>query len=332
VTAAGEPFGESSGVRVLRCPLVTPPASGDVARRVRNVSFAMASAPALLAEAVSFNPDIVGALTPSAAAASSAIAAARFASVPAWLHLEEGGEPLGIETMFQLVSCAAFDAEARLEARGVTVEAGLPLPAWVDTFAILPADEPSALRDALVRADEILALYVGECDEAAARILIEAARLVPPHGAIRFIAAGTGPGLMSLIQATSDLPQLAVLSLPPPGALGAVLACADIHLLPEGFGKPDPRIAGKFAALLASGRPVVACGAGSALPAPVQDAVTSVRSSGEDMALAIIALAADAAQRARRGLAARFAAESYFAKERAFRTLERRLERLTGHG
>jgi colanic acid biosynthesis glycosyl transferase WcaI len=334
VTAGGGRCEDAAGVRVLRCPLVAPAAPGAMARRMRHVSFAMASAPALLAEAVSFRPDIVGSLTPSAAAASSALAAARFARVPAWLHLEEGAEPLGIEALFEFVSLAAFDADAMLEARGVAPEAGLPLPAWADTFAILPSDEASDLRGQLARADEILALYVGHCDEATAHILIDAARTVPPRGAIRFIAAGAGPGLVPLIEATSDLPQLAVLSLPPPDALGELLACADIHLLPEGVARHDPRIGGKLGALLASGRPIVAGSSGAsaparALPAPVADAIVTVPAAGEDMAMAVIALAADERQRVRRGLAARFAAESYFAKERVFRALEKSLESLS---
>ncbi len=328
VTAGADPNEDTGGVRVLRCPLVAPATSGAVARRVRNVSFAMASAPALLAEAVSFRPDIVGSLTPSAAAASSALAAARLAGVPAWLHLEEGAEPLGIEALFRFVSLAAFDADAILEARGVGAEAGLALPAWTDTFAILPSDEASALREQLARADEIVVLYVGQCDAAMAQLLIEAARTVPPRGAIRFVVACAGPGVVPLIAATSDLPQLAVLSLPAPDGFGELLACADIHLLPEGVAQPDPRIKGKLGALLASGRPIVAGASGASLPAPIAAAIVTARAAGEDMALAVIALAADAGQRLRRGLAARFAAEAYFAKERAFRTLERSLESL----
>jgi len=332
VTAGAGPGEEMAGVRVLRCPLVAPARSGKVARRMRNVSFAVASAPALLAEAVSFRPDIVGALTPSAAAASSALAAARFARVPAWLHLEEGADPLGIEQLFELVSLAAFDADALLETRGVGSEASLALPPWTDTFAILPSDEASALREQLAHADEILALYVGHCDDAIARTLIEAARTVPPRGAIRFVAACDGPGVIPLIGATSSLPQLAVLSLPPAAALGELLACADIHLLPEGLARPDPSIKAKLGALLASGRPIVAGVNGIALPAPIAEAIAGTGPAGEDMAMAVIALAADEDRRRRRGLAARFAAEAYFAKERAFRALEKSLEGLLARG
>ena len=330
--AGGASFEDEEGLRVLRCPLVTPAASGAVARRVRHVSFAVASAPALLAEALSYRPDIVGALTPSAAAASAVLAAARFAGIPAWLHLEEGASPLGIEALFAFVSLAAFDAEAMLCERGVAHEAGLPLPAWIDTRAILPSDEPSALREEFAREDEIVVLHAGTCDERTARILIEAARTVPPHGAIRFVAASAGPGLPSLVAAAAALPQLAVPSLPLQCALGEVLACADIHLMPEGVARPDPRIRGKLGALLASGRPIVACASGAELPAPVAEAVVTTNGAGEDMAMAVVALAADDAQRRRRGLAARVAAEAYFAKERAFRTLERSLEGLASRG
>ena len=327
-----EPRAEPGAARIVRCLLVAPSASGAVATRVRHVSFAMASAPALIGEAAAVRPDIVGSLTPSAAAASSALAAARFARAPAWLHLEEDAEPLGIEAMFAFVSLAALDAEAMLDARGVASEASLSLPAWTDTFAIAPAAEPSALRQALAHDDEIVALYVGDCSERAARILLEAARTVPPHGAIRFIAACAGTGLAALVAAAPDLPQLAVLSLPPPEWLGELLPCADIHLLPEGVSRPDPRIRGKLGALLASGRPVVACGRTARLAAPIEEAIATVEGAGEDMALAVVALAADEDSRRRRGRAARVAAEAYFAQERAFRTLEKRLEALASRG
>lgn len=316
-------------VRVLRCALVARAAPGPFARRVRNVTFAMASARPLLGEAVSFRPDIVGALTPSASAASSALAAARYAGVPAWLHLEEGAEPLGIETGFSLVSLADIGAEALLEARGIGPEAGLALAPWIDTFAIVPREEPSPLRDALARADEIVALYVGECSEATARLLIAAARLVPPRGAIRFIAACAGAGLGLLMEAAHTSPRLAILSLPRGAALAPLLAAADIHLLPEGVSAADPLVPAKLGALLASGRPIVAVPSRCAVP--IGEAVTAAHASGEGFAMAVVALAGDVAGRRRRGLAARAVAEAYFAKERVFRLIERRLEALAAH-
>jgi colanic acid biosynthesis glycosyl transferase WcaI len=317
--------GAGGAVRVLRC--VAPnERTGGFTRAVRHVAFAVASAPTLLSEAAWFRPDLVGALTPSASVASAALAAASVARVPAWLHLEEDAPPLGVEPRFACVSAASLDADERLERRGVAPRARHALAPWVDTFAVAPPDEPSPIRAAFTTAaDDVIALYVGSCaGERVAQILLEAARRVPPKGAIRFVIAAEGPGAAMLAAAAKTLPRLTVLHLPPQGDLAALLAAADIHLAPEGLCAPDPLVPAKLATLLASGRPIVAPPGAAFLPA-VAAAMVEAAPSGEGLAAAVVRLAAAPAEMARRGRAARLAAEDYFAKERLLRPLERRL-------
>ena len=318
---------------MVRCALVPAAPSGGLSRGARPVSFAVASAPTLLAEAASFRPDLVGTLSPSAAVASAALAVSRAARVPAWLHLEEAAPPLGVEPAFACVSAAALDAAERLRERGVALVAQHVLAPWVDTRAIAPPDGPSPIRAGLTgAADDVVALFVGFCaDERIARMLIDASRLVPPKGAIRFVVAGDGPGMATLAAAAKALPRLLLLRLPPPGDLNVLLAAADIHLAPDGVAGTDPLVPAKLATLLASGRPIVAAPPAGPLPPALAAAILPAPATGEGLATAVVRLAAAPGERIERGLAARRAAQDYFAKERVLRPLERRLMALAGH-
>jgi len=281
----------------------------------------------LIAAAHSFRPDLIAALTPSASSATAVIGAARAAGVPAWLHLEEAAPPLGVEGDFTCVSFAALDAEEQLARRGVAEREALPLAPWVDTRAIAPPDAPGPLRAAFTRAaDDIVALYVGSCaDERVARILIEAARAVPTRGAVLFVAAVKGPAARLLAAAQAELPRLRLLRLPLPNELGDLLGAADIHLLPMKADADEPLLPARLASLLASGRPIVASLPATGLPRGLGHAVVMSPPTGPAFAAAIVDLAARPAERLSRGLAARRAAEDYFAKERVLRRLERRL-------
>ena len=317
---------EIEGIRVRRCPLVAAPDPRGLARRVRNLSFALASAPVLLNEAGRFRPDLVVALAPSAAAASAALAAARRAGAPAWLHLEEDAPSLGLEAAFAGVSLAAYDAEERLAALGVAPQAGLPLAPWVDTRAIMPRDDRGALRAQCGFApDQIVALYAGQCaDPRVADALVGAARGVPPHGAIRIAVRAKGPALDLLAAAAASLPPLVLLPWPRAPEPGALLGVADIQLMPEGIDAVDALLPAKLGALLASGRPIIAA-ATAKLPAALAAAVVPVAAPGEELAAAIVQLAAAPGEAESRDRAARLAAQDYFEKERVLRRLERRL-------
>ena len=317
-------------LRVLRRPHLGAP-GGSLGRTVQNVSFALASAPALLREAASFRPDLVGALAPSAAAASAALAAARVAGVPAWLHLEEDAPPLGIETAFACVSLAAGAAEARLEALGVGRAQRLALLPWTDTRAILPDHAPNPLRERLkLPADAIVVLQLGWCaDPFAADALIAAAQAVPPKGALYFMVCGRGPEIARLAATARAAPRLVVLPWPPADGLAALLTLADIHLLPEGTAAADPLLPAKLGALLASGRPILS--GTRRVPETLGLAVVPVELAGEALAAAAVRLAAAFAERMARGIAARCAAQDYFDQERVLRQLERGLQSLAPH-
>src|SRR5579872_6302004 len=77
-----------SGVRVRRAPIWIPRLPGGLARIAYTLSFALASAPVLIAEAFR-RPDVVFVNEPSFANLPVAWLAARLSGASAWLHIQD---------------------------------------------------------------------------------------------------------------------------------------------------------------------------------------------------------------------------------------------------
>ncbi len=319
---------DEGGLRVSRCPLVASSPAHGFGRAVRHVSFALASAPLLFREAAAFRPDLVAAMAPSAAAASAALGTARIAGAKAWLHLDEDTGQLGLEPAFDGVSLGAIDAGPLLGALGVDEAARLALLPWVDTLMPAGDDAVRRLRAEMgLAADAVVALAVGTCDDPRhADAVIAAARDVPLHGAIHFVVCGRGPAVARWPKRRRRCRALILRRWPPEGGLAALLAAADILLMPEGIAARDRLLPAKIGTLLAAGRPVVAPGDG--VPPFLADAV--VAATGAGLAGAVVRLAAAPDERLARGIAARRAAQDYFDQERVLRQLERGLIALAG--
>lgn len=327
-TRAGEPQGwwrveDHRGIRVTRCPRRRAHLPRGIGREMQHLSFALSSAPVLLDRARRFRPHLVAAIDPAGAALPALLLAARRAAAQSWVHFSEEallGAPLLRRANH--VSLASFGAAARLASAGIAEHRRLALPVWADTrfFHPLPA---SPLRDSLeLEPDAIVALYAGSLEPGqGVDRLVAAARLLPANGAIVFVLAGRGGAWAGLAAATHSLP-MRLLPWPRLANLNALLSLADIHLMPAGLDAPDPLFATKPAALLASGRPILAAGE---VPPSLAGAVLPLHTDSEGLAGAIIALAARPLDRRRHGAAARQAAQDYHDKERVFRQLERAL-------
>ncbi|HWI25423.1 MAG TPA: hypothetical protein VN668_00530 [Stellaceae bacterium] len=327
-TRAGEPQGwwrteEHRGIRVTRCPRRRAHLPRGFGRELQDLSFALSSAPVLLGRARRFRPHLVAAVDPAGAALPGLLMAARRAAAASWAHVSEAGF-LGSPLLRRMgrVSLAAFGATASLAAAGIAERRRLALPVWADTRLLHPL-AASPLRESLgLEPDALVALYAGSLDESqGVERLVEAARLLPASGALTFVLAGRGGAWARLAAATHSLP-LKLLPWPRLANLNALLGLADIHLLPAGLDAPDPLFPAKGAALLASGRPILAAGE---IPPALAGPVLPLATGPEGLAGAIIALAASPAERRRRGEAARQAAQDYHDKERVFRQLERAL-------
>ena len=72
------------------------------------------------------------------------------------------------------------------------------------------------------------------------------------------LICGEGPERAALEAAAADLPNIRFADLRPRAELAALLALAEIHLLPQIAGAADVVLPSKLTNILASGRPVVA--------------------------------------------------------------------------
>jgi len=283
----------------------------------------------LLRRARALRPQLLAAIEPAATDLPALLFAARQAGASTWVHLPEGppretaGWPARLLRHVDHVSLAQIDAEAALAAAGIAEARRVALPPWTDTRAIFPLRERTALRSSLeIPDDAVVALYVGTLDDAhGLEALLGAARRLPRNGAVLFVVSGRGPAWRRLAAAAHQLP-LRLVPWPRGEALNALLNLADIHLMPTGLAADDALFPGKAAALLASGRPLLA---GGRVPDRLRAAVLPASLDADGLAAAIVALAADPAEQMRRGAAARRAAQDYHEKQRVFRQLERAL-------
>jgi len=340
---------ESVGdVSVLRCPALLPRRPRRVSRFLHHASFALTSAPALLAETLSFKPNLVLSMTPALMAAPAALLAARAAGAPAWLHLqrfETGAVRSDIEDdtfgtrnkpplaqqaeraifgRFDMVSAPSEDLQDQLAERGVPLRRQLMLPNWVDSRRIYPMRDPSTLRAALnLGPGDFVALCMGPSSEdRSIDALIEAASLVPERGMITFVLCGSDKAWKRIKRAGRP-PRLLFLPLHHAADLNELLNLADVHLIwPQGD-PTAPEVPGEFGTLLASGRPLIAAAdPQSTLARIIQPVGMSVSPEGGGLAAAVIQLAASPIDQLRYGRAARQWALDYYEKERVLRRLE----------
>ena len=152
-----------------------------------------------------------------------------------------------------------------------------------------------------------MALYSGNiARKQGIEILIDAARLLAHRDDIMFVICGEGPNRAALAERAAGLGNVQLHDLQPAERMGAMLAMADLHLLPQIAGAADLVLPSKLTNMLASGRPVVATTeAGTGLYAEV-DGCGLVVDPGDaaGLARAIEQLADDPALRAELGQAA----------------------------
>ncbi|HEV2547432.1 MAG TPA: glycosyltransferase [Stellaceae bacterium] len=320
---------ERDGIKITLCPRRRAHHGEGLSRQLERTSFALSSAPILLRRARALRPQLLAAIEPTASDLPALRFAARHAGAATWVHLPEGSlrEGAGRRARWLAhidhVSLAAIDADSVLTAAGVAEERRVALPPWTDTRAIFPLREQWAIRQSLeISKDAVVALYAGTLDEThGIEALLGAARRMPRNGALVFVVSGRGPAWRRLAAAAQQLP-LRLVPWPRADALNMLLNLADIHLLPAGLAAGDALFPGKPAALLASGRPLIA---GGPVPERLRAAVEPVPRGADALATAIVTLAAAPAEQIRRGEAARRTAQDYHEKQRVFRQLERAL-------
>lgn len=329
-----------NGIPVHRTPLYVPCQPTGVRRVAHLASFGLAAAPAAVAVARRFRPDLVFAVAPTLTAAGAALAAAKVSGAARWLHIQDfevdaafdlgllrnrrvRGAALGLErrvlSRFDRVSSISPAMVERLAAKGVVPGRAVEFRNWVDVDAVrvLPDSHTAYRRELGLPADRVVALYSGNMAgkqglEALAEV---AARLRAADAPVSLLLCGDGPARAALETACAGMDSVRFLPLQPLARLEELLGTADIHLLPQRPEAADLVLPSKLTGMLASGRPVVAMAEpGSGLAREVEGCGLAVPATGAAMAEAVLALAADPARRAALGAAGRTRAETRWKK------------------
>jgi colanic acid biosynthesis glycosyl transferase WcaI len=336
-----------AGASVFRTPVWVPSKPGGLKRIVHLMSFAVSSAPAIVAQYF-WRPDVVFVTEPPLFCAPFAVFFSRVVGAKAWLHVHDyevdAAFDLGLlkgKFIRKVIHSAerflmrSFDRVSTISGRmidkaaskGVSSNQLLFFPNWVDISSIFPFVGRSAYRKDLGIADDaVVALYSGNMGgKQGLEILADAARYLANSPEIQFIFCGNGAGKTELQERCDGLSNVHFLDLQPLDRLNELLGSADIHLLPQRADAADLVMPSKLTGMLASGRPVVA----TALPATELGRVVSAHcgliAPPEDVvafAQAIKALAISKSTRESLGASARLYAEENLDRVAVIRKFE----------
>ena len=352
------------GVQVWRCPLWVPKKPSGLKRLLHLFSFALSSAPVMLAQ-VFWKPDVVLVVEPPLFCAPIAWMTAKLAGAQSWLHIQDfeldAAFDLGLLkgrltkqlalkaersllNQFNVVSTISHKMLERLATKGINPNKSILFPNWVD-LATFHVDEstlqskPKDFRAQLkISPDAVVAMYSGNMgNKQGLEILSEVARIcqqaeaenkISPNSLkIQFVFCGAGAAKGELVRACADLLNVKFLDLQPLEDLPALLRTADIHLLPQRAEVEDLVMPSKLTGMLASARAVVASSRVNTELAKVVTECGLLVEPGDShaFALAIQSLAANEGVRSKLGAAGKIYAEKHLDKEIILRTFESKL-------
>jgi colanic acid biosynthesis glycosyl transferase WcaI len=341
-----------AGLTILRCPVWLPQRLRASTRILHLLSFSLTSAPVLLGLVI-WRADVVFAVAPAMPSVPFAWLSARLARAKAWLHIQDfeleaahelgmiGSGPLFASTRaaerqllraFDVVSTISSRMLMRLAIKGVDMHRTTLLPNWVERQLSREVDAALPLRQALgIGDDRIVCLYSGTINrKQGLPVLIEAARRLAARPQILILICGNGEQRSNLEDSARGLDNVLFLDLQPAASFPRLLATADIHLLPQLRGAADLVMPSKLAAMMASGRPVIAAAdPGTQLAKVLRDVGVLTRPECADgFAKCIGELADDVMRRRELGAAARAYAESHLDAELIFDRLDRQLSQV----
>jgi len=335
------------GVPVRRCPIWMPRRPGGLSRIAYAVSFAIASLPVMLYEALR-GADLVIVIEPSLFNSPAALLAARIAGAMAWLHIQDFELDLAYDLgqirhgrglaekieswlmrRFDVVSSISQRMLGKVRAKGVAADSLCLLPNTVNLEEIRPLPHRSPRRERLgIPADRIVALFSGSLGaKQGVETIVDAARILQSDQRIFFVICGEGVAASRLRAQASGLANLLFLPLQPAQGLNDLMNLADLHLLPQHAAAAGSVLPSKLIGMLASGRPIVAaCQSGSEIDELVAGCgIITAPGDPEAIASAIRRLASDPGERLRMGEAARKQAIQKFAQDSSLHRFEREL-------
>jgi colanic acid biosynthesis glycosyl transferase WcaI len=338
---------EVKSLTVYRCPLWVPAKPSGLKRLLHLASFALSSFPIMLRQ-IFWRPDVVMVIEPPLFCAPQAWLVARLSGSKAWLHVQDyevaAGFNLGLlkgAILRELIlGCESwlmkrFDRVSTISqrmldsalAKGVASNKVVLFRNWVEINHNQP--NGNAYRAELgIPSDAIVALYSGNMGgKQGLEILSQVASLLCDARNIVFVFCGNGAGRDDLIAHCAGLLNVKFIDLQPADRLGALLAMADIHLLPQRADAADLVMPSKLTGMMASARPVVATAkTGTELATVVQDCGLVVPpEQPQAFADAVFMLAGDVALREKLGSAGRKYAESFLERNSVLSKLEEQI-------
>ncbi len=299
------------GVTIKRAPIYVPGQPSGLKRLVHHASFALTSAPLVVAQALRWRPQLIFSVAPSLMSSAVVAMAARRAGAASWLHVQDfevdAAFDLGllrsrrmrraamlvverrILRAFDRVSSIAPRMLQRLVHKGVDGARLREIRNWVDTGAIVPSSRMPGFRAELgLGESDVVALYSGSMSRKQGLELIAAAAraLGPSHPQVTFLLCGEGPYRAELQAGAAGLGNVRFLDLQPEERLSELLNTADLHLIPQRAEAADLVLPSKLGGILASGRPVVAMAAPSTGLADEIDGAGLLVTPGDAQALA----------------------------------------------
>ncbi|WP_144637723.1 glycosyltransferase WbuB [Bordetella genomosp. 13] len=340
------------GVKVWRSPLWVPARPGGAKRLVHLATYALSSLPLLLYCAAR-RPDVIIVVEPPLFCAPAAVLGARLCGARAWLHIQDYEVDAAFELgllkgralrgladtaerwlmrRFDRVSTISRRMLGRARDKGVDAERLVLFPNWIDvTAAIEGATRVDFRADLGIPRDAVVAMYAGNMGgKQGLQTLADVALLLRRVPEVHFVFCGEGPERSALHARCAGLAHVHFLPLQAARRLPALLATADVHLLPQRAGAADLVMPSKLTGMLASGRPVICAAApGTELAAVVRHCGKVVKpESAFAMARALLRLARAPQQRAALGAEARHHAQSQLHVEMVLGQFERELAAL----
>ena len=299
-----------NGVKVIRCPLLLRRDIGGIWRLIAPLTFAIAAAPVLFWQFLTYRPHVALSVVPTLLGAPLVLLGAAFAGSKTVLHMQDlevdaafAVGHLGnyswlraLATAFERWVIGSFSQvitisdkmASKIEQKGVQRSKIAVVRNWVDLDSIKPLERESSYRSELqIRSNDFTVLYSGNLGrKQGLEVLLRAVEHLADQRNIRFVIAGEGPAKARIQSQSGSLPNLHVLPFQPAERMSEFLGLANLHVLPQEASMADLVLPSKLGGMLASGRPIVIMtDPGTEMMSFVEDSVTVVE-PGNAQALA----------------------------------------------